>query len=62
MKIKVDHDKCQGHGRCYMLAPDLFDVDDIGHATARPGEVPAGMEEDALLAIANCPEEAISKE
>ena len=28
VKIRVDPDKCQGHARCYGLAPELFEVDD----------------------------------
>jgi len=60
MKITVIADKCQGHNRCYVLAPELFDVDDYGYATAaNDGVVPAGMEEKANLAILNCPEHAI---
>ena len=60
MKIHVIADKCQGHNRCYVLAPELFDVDDYGYATAAAdGVVPAGMEEKAHLAVANCPERAI---
>jgi ferredoxin len=61
MRISVDADKCQGHNRCSQLAPDLFDIDEFGYATARNGgEVPAGQEEPANLAIANCPEYAIA--
>lgn len=60
MKIYVDPEKCQGHSRCYALAPSLFDVDDYGLATAIDGDVPAELEEVARLAIANCPEFAIS--
>jgi ferredoxin len=60
VKIQVIADKCQGHNRCYALAPELFDVDDYGYATALgDGVVPAGMEDKAELAIANCPEHAI---
>jgi ferredoxin len=60
MKIHVIADKCQGHNRCYVLAPELFDVDDYGYATAaNDGAVPAELEEKARLAIANCPEHAI---
>jgi ferredoxin len=60
MKITVIADKCQGHNRCYVLAPELFDVDDYGYATAaNDGNVPVGAEERANLAIANCPEHAI---
>lgn len=61
MKIQVDSDKCEGHNRCYSIAPDLFDVDDYGYATAAgDGVVPEGMEEKAQLAIDNCPEYAIT--
>jgi ferredoxin len=61
MRIQVDPEKCQGHNRCYALAPDLFDVDDYGFATAAAnGVVPAEREGAARLAIANCPEFAIS--
>ena len=63
MKITVDSDKCQGHNRCYSLAPELFDVDDYGYATEiGDGSVPAGMEDKARLAAANCPEFAITIE
>jgi ferredoxin len=28
MRVHLDSEKCQGHNRCYALAPELFDVDD----------------------------------
>ena len=28
MRIHLESEKCQGHNRCYALAPELFDVDD----------------------------------
>ena len=27
MRIVFDREKCQGHGRCYALAPELFDAE-----------------------------------
>jgi ferredoxin len=61
MRVRVDADKCQGHNRCYALAPELFDVDDYGQAVViGDGEVSAELEEKARLAVANCPEYAIS--
>ena len=61
MRVTVDQDKCQGHNRCYSLAPELFDVDDEGYAHERhDGEVPAGLEDKARLAVSNCPEYAIT--
>lgn len=37
MRIQVDADKCQGHNRCKALAPELFDLDEFGNATAANG-------------------------
>ena len=63
MKIKVDAEKCQGHSRCYSLAPELVDVDDLGNAfELNGGEVPAGLEDKARLIVDNCPEFAITIE
>ena len=57
----MDPDKCEGHNRCFSLAPELFEVDEFGIAsTKNNGEVPKDMEDKADLAIANCPEFAIS--
>jgi ferredoxin len=62
VKIRVDPDKCQGHARCYGLAPDLFEIDDYGLSTVvGDGSVPPGLEAQARLAIANCPEFAIDE-
>lgn len=61
MHVKVDADKCQGHNRCYALAPELFEVDDFGQATEiGDGLVPPELADKARLAVANCPEFAIS--
>ena len=52
MRIHLDAEKCQGHNRCYSLAPELFDVDDLGYATAKnDGVVPEGLEDKARLAV-----------
>ena len=60
MKVKVDSEKCQGHNRCYALAPGLFKVDELGYATERgDGTVAPDMIEKAKLAVENCPERAI---
>ncbi len=60
MRITFNREACQGHGRCYSLAPDVFDADDEGYAILlATGEVPAGLEDAARLAADNCPEYAI---
>jgi len=61
MRVEVNTDLCQGHNRCYALAPELFDVDDYGTAVViGDGSVAPELEEKARLAAANCPEYAIS--
>ena len=61
IRVHVDPEKCQGHNRCYAIAPELFDVDDVGQAHERhEGIVPADLEDKARRAVANCPEYAIS--
>ena len=60
MKVQIDARSCQGHGRCYDLAPGLFGADDEGYgAVLGDGAVPPGQEHDARLAALNCPEHAI---
>jgi ferredoxin len=63
MRMTLDLDKCQGHGRCYALAPTLFGADDEGYAvllvTTAAGTLSAEQEDAARLAADNCPEYAI---
>lgn len=60
MKLRIDTDACTGHGRCYSLAPELFDADEYGHAVLIGDDVPEELAEKARVAVANCPERAIS--
>lgn len=63
MRVQVDEERCEGHGRCYALAPTVFEPDDIGYAQVLgDGTVDPASEEKARLAVANCPEQAISIE
>jgi ferredoxin len=60
VKVQISSERCQGHGRCYDLAPGLFGEDDEGYGTVLgDGVVPPGEEQDALRAVSNCPERAI---
>jgi len=60
VKVQIDSERCQGHGRCYDLVPSLFGEDDEGYGQVLgDGAVPPGHEREARLAVANCPERAI---
>jgi ferredoxin len=60
MKVHVDPSRCQGHGRCYDLAPQFFTSDDEGYGSENgDGTIPDGQEHEAQVAAMNCPEMAI---
>jgi ferredoxin len=60
MKLQINPELCQGHGRCYDLAPGLFGADEEGYGQVLgDGIVPRDAEHDATLAELNCPEQAI---
>ena len=60
MKLHIDADACPGHGRCYVLAPEVFEPDDEGHSVGLVDDIPDELLEKARLAAANCPESAIT--
>ena len=61
MRVQIDSEKCQGHGRCYDLAPQLFTEDEEGYGQVLgDGTVGAADEHQARLAGSNCPENAIT--
>jgi ferredoxin len=60
MKLRLDNDLCVGHGRCYALAPELFDADDRGHCVLKyEGDIPVELETAARTGSENCPEDAL---
>lgn len=61
--LSLDAGRCVGHGRCYSLAPDVYEPDEEGHCVIRISAVTtADLEAQARLAVANCPEQALAFE
>ena len=65
MKVRLDAEACVGHGRCYALAPEVFDADDQGHCVLRfdgaaGADVPESLIDLTRQAVANCPEDALT--
>ena len=60
--MRVDLDKCVGHGRCYVLAPDVYEDDERGHCVVRHERVPPELADEARRGAENCPEHAITVE
>jgi ferredoxin len=63
IRVEVDRELCTGHGRCYSVAPGVFEADSDGFS-AHTGEVLAVPEDQvatARLGIRSCPEGAIAE-
>ena len=63
MKVRIDQNRCQGHGRCYSIEPEMFEpMDDHGHAVFLHEQLvnDADLLAKVAEASANCPEHAIT--
>jgi ferredoxin len=60
LRVVLDAAACTGHGRCYSLAPEVFDADAEGHCVVLVAElVTPDLEAQARLGVDNCPERAL---
>lgn len=59
MHLTVDNSKCQGHARCNAVAPEVFELDDVGYVSTASGEIPTALEAHARKGAAACPEQAL---
>lgn len=59
MKITADQTRCQGHGMCEALLPNIFQVDASAKVRLLLDEIPAPDQPDAELAIESCPVQAL---
>jgi ferredoxin len=62
VKVIVDSSKCSGHGRCYSLAPEIFESDEDGLAVVKLDAVGPDLRASLDRAMKLCPELAISIE
>ncbi len=59
MRVVIDSELCNGHGRCVELLPSVFAFDDDDFGTVRgDAELPERSELERVAAL--CPELAIS--
>ncbi len=59
MKVQVDHDRCEGHGKCQMAAPEVFEFRDDDLSYVRLDEIPEELKAKVEKAIRLCPRQAI---
>lgn len=58
-ELWVDPARCQGHARCFMLAPETFYIDEEGYSHVIEGREQSYDEEKVRKAVRSCPERAI---
>ena len=63
MRVHVDWTRCDGHGSCTELLPELLDTDDWGfplvRGDKRDPDVPRSLEKHARRAVNACPLQAL---
>jgi ferredoxin len=60
MKVHVDHDRCEGNGRCVVAAPDVFELGDDDIVRVRREPIDAEAWEKVERAVRSCPRFALS--
>lgn len=58
-RLSIDTELCEGHGRCYELAPGLVDADERGYGVVVSPDVGPEDEVAATAAVNACPEHAV---
>jgi ferredoxin len=61
-EIRIDRIRCDGHGLCPELHPELIELDDWGYPLLAPGPVREHLREHARQAVAACPVVALRLE
>ena len=53
--LQIDRIRCDGHGLCAELLPEMVSLDDWGYPIIKTGTVPASLIEHARRAADACP-------
>jgi ferredoxin len=60
VRVSINVARCQGHGRCAIIAPGVFDVDDSGKGKVLADPCSGKFRAAAEEAEFSCPETAIT--
>jgi ferredoxin len=61
-RLIIDPIACDGRGLCAELLPELVTLDDWGFPVIPAGDVPAGLEREAMAVARLCPRLALRVE
>ncbi|HKV32605.1 MAG TPA: ferredoxin [Candidatus Dormibacteraeota bacterium] len=53
--LQIDRIRCDGHGLCAELLPELIRLDDWGFPIIKAGTIPPSLVEHARRAVDDCP-------
>lgn len=59
MHIEADRDRCEGHGLCEEVAPQVYELDDDAVVVLRHEQVPPELERKAEAGARVCPVAAL---
>jgi ferredoxin len=59
-QLAVDRIKCDGHGLCAEILPELIRLDDWGYPMIAPGPIPQHLLPLAKRAVEDCPIPALA--
>ena len=61
MRVRVNPDLCEGHGKCQASAPEVFELreDDLSYVVLE--DIPEELREKVERAIRLCPRQAIDE-
>lgn len=57
--VVIDPERCQGHGKCILDCPDVFDCDENGYGVVTVSAVGEELRAAVDRCVAGCPERAI---
>jgi ferredoxin len=62
MKVRVNYDLCEGHAKCVIAAPEVFELDDANdQSLVKVDRVPPSLSAKVTRAISLCPRAAITR-
>ena len=58
--LRLDRIRCDGHGLCAELLPEMIRFDDWGYPIIAPGPIPEHLAQHAQRAVTACPTLALA--
>jgi ferredoxin len=58
-RVSADLDRCQGHGKCMIECPEVFDSDEQGYVVVRIQDIPDSLRAAVQRSVEDCPEGAL---